>query len=206
MVNNSLQRPRLLFIACGALAKEITYLVKKNNWNNVQISCLPASWHNTPNKIAPAIKSRIQKNKGEFDKIFVLYGDCGTGGKLDEVLRSESIERIPGPHCYEFFMGRSDFLETHNEEPGCFYLTDYLARNFDRLIIKGLGIDKYPELRDEYFKNYKKLVYIAQIDDRNLQRKAAKAAEMLGLEFHLKLRNYGDLPKYLEKFVSGNDS
>tara|TARA_Y100000588_G_scaffold379713_2_gene462363 strand:- start:3446 stop:4069 length:624 start_codon:yes stop_codon:yes gene_type:complete len=197
-------RPNTLFIACGAIAKEVAYLAQVNEWYNVQITCLPASWHNTPKKIAPAIKSKIQKFRKIYDKIYVLYGDCGTGGELDEVLEKEEIERISGPHCYEFFMGRDEFLETHCAEPGCFYLTDYLARHFDRLVIKGLGLDKYPILLEDYFKHYKKLIYIAQTNDLNLQKKAEKAANYLGLSYEYRFRGYGDLGAFLEsKIKSG---
>ena len=134
-------------------------------------------------------------------RIFVLYGDCGTGGELDKLIEEEGVTRIPGPHCYEFFMGREEFEEAHAYEPGCFYLTDYLARHFDRIVVKGLGLDRFPELLFEYFKNYKKLIYIAQTDDSSLELKARKAADRLGLQYERRMRGYGELGKFMASAV-----
>ena len=202
MQSEPFQRPKTLFITCGAIAREVTSLLGQSGWSNVQITCLPASWHNTPGKIAPGIESKITKHRKNYDEIFVLYGDCGTGGELDKILKSKSIERIPGPHCYEFFMGKNEFLKTHTDEPGCFYLTDYLVRHFDKLIIKGLGLERYPELIGDYFKNYNKLIYIAQTSDSKLEKKARIAAEYLGLEFEYRYRGYGELSTFIEAALS----
>jgi len=171
---------RTLFIACGALAKEIVALTTQHGWEGrVDVTCLPAIWHNYP------------------DRIFVLYGDCGTGGDLDRVLEDEGVERIAGPHCYEFFTGSADFAKLSDEEPGTFFLTDYLARHFDRLIWQGLGLDRHPELRDAYFGNYRRLVYLAQIDDPKLLIKAEAAAERLGLAFLHRRTGYGELATFM---------
>ena len=192
---------KILFITCGAIAKEVIAIKTLNKFSNVEVSCLPASWHNSPEKIAPAIKKKIRTAKAKFARIFVLYGDCGTGGELDKLIEEEGVTRIPGPHCYEFFMGREEFEETHADEPGCFYLTDYLARHFDRVILKGLGLDRFPELLFEYFKNYKKLIYIAQTDDSCLELKARKAADRLGLQYERRIRGYGELGKFMASAV-----
>ena len=162
---------------------------------------MPASWHNSPEKITPAIKKKIRTAKKKFARIFVLYGDCGTGGELDKLLEEEGVTRIPGSHCYEFFMGREEFEEAHADEPGCFYLTDYLARHFDRVVLKGLGVDRFPELLFEYFKNYKKLIYIAQTDDSSLELKARQAADRLGLQYERRIRGYGELGKFMSSAV-----
>ena len=192
---------KTLFITCGAIAREVIAIKTLNKFSNVEVSCLPASWHNSPEKITPAIKKKIRAAKTKFARIFVLYGDCGTGGELDKLIEEEGVTRIPGPHCYEFFMGREEFEETHADEPGCFYLTDYLARHFDRVILKGLGLDRFPELLFEYFKNYKKLIYIAQTDDSSLELKARKAADRLGLQYERRIRGYGELGKFMASAV-----
>tara|TARA_B100001057_G_scaffold17750_1_gene16397 strand:+ start:1022 stop:1639 length:618 start_codon:yes stop_codon:yes gene_type:complete len=192
---------KTLFITCGAIAREVIAIKTLNNFSNVEVSCLPASWHNSPEKITPAIKKKIRTAKTKFARIFVLYGDCGTGGELDKLIEEEGVTRIPGPHCYEFFMGREEFEEAHADEPGCFYLTDYLARHFDRVVLKGLGLDRFPELLFEYFKNYEKLIYIAQTDDSCLELKARKAADRLGLQYERRIRGYGELGKFMASAV-----
>ena len=192
---------KTLFITCGAIAREVIAIKTLNKFSNVEVSCLPASWHNSPEKITPAIKKKIRTAKTKFVRIFVLYGDCGTGGELDKLIEEEGVTRIPGPHCYEFFMGKEEFEEAHADEPGCFYLTDYLARHFDRVVLKGLGLDRFPELLFEYFKNYKKLIYIAQTDDSSLELKARQAAERLGLQYERRIRGYGELGKFMASAV-----
>ena len=192
---------KTLFITCGAIAREVIAIKTLNKFSNVEVSCLPASWHNSPEKITPAIKKKIRTAKTKFVRIFVLYGDCGTGGELDKLIEEEGVTRIPGPHCYEFFMGREEFEEAHADEPGCFYLTDYLARHFDRVVLKGLGLDRFPELLFEYFKNYKKLIYIAQTDDSSLELKARQAADRLGLQYERRIRGYGELGKFMASAV-----
>ena len=192
---------KTLFITCGAIAREVIAIKTLNKFSNVEVSCLPASWHNSPEKITPAIKRKIRPAKTKFARIFVIYGDCGTGGELDKLIEEEGVTRIPGPHCYEFFMGREEFEEAHADEPGCFYLTDYLARHFDRVVLKGLGLDQFPELLFEYFKNYKKLIYIAQTDDSSLELKARQAADRLGLQYERRIRGYGELGKFMASAV-----
>jgi hypothetical protein len=191
------RRPTTLFIACGALAKEIVALKETTGWTELTIACLPAHWHNTPDRIAPAVLAKIRGMGRRFDKVYGLYGDCGTGGELDRVLAAEGVERIAGPHCYHFYMGSAEFERTHDDDPTCFYLTDYLVRHFDRIIIKGLGLDRFPELLSDYFRNYTKLIYVAQTDDQRLREKAEKAAERLGLAFEYRYRAYGDLGAFI---------
>ena len=195
-------RPRTQIIACGALAKELVDLKRMTGWSELVITCLPAHWHNTPQMIAPGVLRKIRAAKKKSDQVYVLYGDCGTGGELDRVLEEEGVERIPGPHCYQFFMGTDAFTEHAEADPACFYLTDYLVRHFDRLIIKGLGLDRYPELLPTYFGNYTKLTYLAQIEDPKLQSKAEKAAERLGLAYEYKFTGYGEMAEFVTKAAS----
>ncbi|MCZ6732172.1 MAG: DUF1638 domain-containing protein [Gammaproteobacteria bacterium] len=187
----------VLIIACGALAREIVALVRANRWQHMTVQCLPAEWHNTPDKIPDGVRDKIRAARGRFARIFVAYADCGTGGQLDQVLKEEGVERIPGAHCYEFFAGAKTFAELSDAEPGTFYLTDFLAQHFDRLIYRGLGLDRHPQLMPEYFGNYRKLVYLAQIEEPRLVAKAREAAKYLGLEFEYRFSGYGDLTRAL---------
>ena len=198
--------PRTLVIACGALAREITTLIRQHGWNAIEVECLPAIWHNFPERIPGGVRAKIEAARahGDFERIFVAYGDCGTGGKLDAVLEAEGVERIPGAHCYEFFAGAGTFAALHEAEPGTLYLTDYLARNFDRLIIRGLGIDRHPELEPMYFGNYRRVVHLAQSGDAATASAARAAAERLGLEFEHRHVGYGDLESFLARAGSAD--
>jgi len=157
-----------LLICCGALAREIVKLVETNGWS-MRVDCLPAHLHNTPERIPEAVREKIHKSRDRYDDILVLYSDCGTGGMLDKVLAEEGIERINGSHCYEVFCGSEAYQALIRDEPGCFFLTDFLTRHFDRLIIKGLALDRFPKLRSRYFGKYRKVVYLAQTRDPELK-------------------------------------
>lgn len=182
----------VLVIGCGALARELLDVVSRNRLQNIRVECLPAILHNRPEKIAPAVRSRLESAEA-FDEIFVAYGDCGTGGALDKVLEEFGVERLPGAHCYQFYTGSVAFDVLHEDEPATFYLTDYLARHFDRLVWKGLGLDRWPELLDDYFGSYKRVVYLAQTDDAVLTHEARRAADRLGLDFERRFVGYGEM-------------
>lgn len=190
---------RTLLIACGALAREVVDLIRLNNWSHLGVTCLPAIWHNTPQKIPEGVRQKIRDNRDSYDKIFVLYGDCGTGGDLDKVLEEEGAERIDGPHCYAFYSGVDDFIAQADDDPTCFYLTDYLVRHFDRLIIQGMGIDRRPELLSMIFGNYTKLVYLAQTEDKDLQAEAKAAAGKIELDYEYRFTGYGGLGQFLQQ-------
>lgn len=193
-------KARTQIIACGALAREIVDLIRINGWQGMSVTCLPAIWHNTPAKIPGAVRAKIHAAKAEgYDRVLVAYGDCGTGGLLDRVLEEEQVARIGGPHCYAFYSGVSGFIESADADPTCFYLTDYLARHFDRLIIEGLGIDRHPELLEDYFGNYTKVVFLAQSEDAGLTERAQAAAKRLGLKFERRFTGYGELGEFLNK-------
>jgi hypothetical protein len=179
-------------IGCGALATEILDVVAENRLENIRVECLPAILHNRPEKIPGAVRAKLEA-ANDHDRVFVAYGDCGTGGKLDEVLEEYGVERLPGDHCYQFYAGIDQFREIHDQELGTFFFTDYLAHHFDRLIWRGLGLDRWPELRDEYFKDYKRVVYLAQQDDPSRTEEARLAAQRLGLEFERRYVGYGEL-------------
>jgi len=194
-----------LLIACGALAREVIALKQAHGWDSLDITCLPAIWHNRPNLIPDGVRRKIRAGRKTHERILVAYGDCGTGGELDRVLTEEGVERIDGPHCYQFYTGTVDFEALMEQDPTCFFLTDYMVRHFDRLIIQGLGIDRHPELRDEYFGNYTRLIYLAQIEDPKLKQKAEAAAARLGLAFEYRLTAYGELDDFIEKAMKQAD-
>jgi hypothetical protein len=183
----------VLLIACGALAREIVDLIERNHWTAFDVQCLPAKWHNTPQFIVPAVREKIREQRDKYKSIFVLYGDCGTGGLLDKMLEEEGVERIDGPHCYAFFSGNPGFAAKADDEFTAFYLTDYLARHFDKLIWAGLGLNRHPELLSSYFGNYTKVVYLAQTHDEQLVENAKKAAAQLGLDYEYRFTGYGEL-------------
>lgn len=191
--------PKTLLIACGALAEETLAVIDEKKWRHLKIKCLPAKLHNSPALIPEAMRQKIQENKADFDQILALYGDCGTGGLLDNVLLEEGVERIPGAHCYEFFASSDVFKQYADAEPGTFYLTDYLARHFNRLIIKDLGIDRHPELLPLYFGNYKKVLYLSQTVNAELQEKAKAAAERLSLEYEYRFTGLTGLENFLKE-------
>jgi len=191
-----------LLIACGALAREIVALKRVHGWEALDITCLPAIWHNRPEKIPGGVRRKIRAARKTHERILVAYGDCGTGGELDRVLAEEGVERIDGPHCYQFYMGTAEFEALMAADPTTFFLTDYMVRHFDRLIFQGLGLDRHPELRDDYFGNYRRLIYLAQIEDPQLKAKAEQAARRLGLEFDYRLTAYGELETFIEEAVN----
>ena len=182
----------VLVIACGAIARELVRIKDLNHWDHIEFQCLPAELHNTPGRIPVEVKAKIESQASRFKKVFVAYADCGTGGMLDKVLGEYGIERIPGAHCYEFYADSGAFRALAEEEVGSFYLTDFLVRHFDRLVIKGLGMDRRPQLKPVYFKNYKRVVYLAQTESEKLQAMARQQADFLGLEYVY--RFYGDGP------------
>jgi hypothetical protein len=176
-----------LIIACGALAHELTAAIERSGWRHLEIQCLPARLHNVPERIPDAVREKIRGARGRYRHVYVAYADCGTGGRLDAMLAEEGVERIAGNHCYEFFAGSAAFAAISEAEAGTFYLTDYLARHFDRLILRDLGIDEHPELLPLYFGNYSRLVYLAQRRDEALLDKARAAASRLNLEFEYRI-------------------
>lgn len=189
----------VLVIGCGAMARELLEVVSRNGLANIEVTCLPARYHNTPQLIPPAVEERIEAAKGDYDRIFVAYGDCGTGGLLDRVLERHGVERLAGAHCYEFLAGAAQFAALHEAEPTTFYLTDFLVRNFDRLVWHGLGLDRWPQLLPDYFGNYTRVVYLAQVDDPVLTDKAQEAATRLGLGFERIHVGYGDLDERIQR-------
>jgi len=189
--------PPTLVITCGALAREVLAVARANGWTHLEVTAVPAELHNRPERIPEAVRAKIRAAREKFRKILVAYGDCGTGGRLDKVLAEEGVERIQGPHCYQIYAGAETFTALAEAEPGTFYLTDYLVRHFDHLMIEGLGLDRHPELRDLYFANYTRLMYLAQTRDPALETQAQAAADRLGLAYEYRYTGYGELERFL---------
>ena len=196
-------RDGTLVVACGAIAREILAINEILSWDNIAIKCLPAIYHNHPEKITPAVIDVVKDNKQKYQKIYVAYADCGTGGMLEKACKDLGVEMIQGPHCYSFFEGNISFAKRLN--PTAFFLTDFLARQFDAFVWSPLGLDKHPKLIDAYFGNYTKLVYLAQTNDEVLKKKAAECAKKLKLEFEYKLTGYGDLKNTFIKWKEAID-
>jgi hypothetical protein len=186
--------PSIRVIACGALAREILAVCEANGLSHVDLICLPAILHNHPEKIVPGLEKAIVKARSEgFDRIFLAYADCGTGGAIDRLCEKEGVARLAGPHCYSFFVGNEVFAKKWDDDLSAFFLTDFLARQFDAFVVEPLGLDRHPELRDAYFGHYTKLIYLSQVEDTALQDKARRAADFLGLTYEYRFTGYGDL-------------
>lgn len=190
---------RVLVLACGALAREIVNLRTLNDWTHLDLVCLPAILHNTPDRIPDAVADAVARHRPHYSAIFVAYGDCGTGGRLQSLCAELGVEMLEGPHCYSFFEGNAAFAERADEEFTAFYLTDFLVRQFDAFVTRPLGLDRHPELRDMYFGHYDRLIYQAQTDDPALTEQARAYADKLGLAFERRLTGYGDLKSALAR-------
>ena len=195
-------RPDVLILACGAIAREVLAVIRLNGWTHVDVRCLPAKLHNTPKQIAGAVDAKLTELAGRYDRVFVAYADCGTAGALDVVLNKHNVERLPGAHCYGFLAGNDAWDAMQEDEPATFYLTDFLARHFESLVVRGLKLDVHPELVPMMFGNYKRLVYLAQTDNAALRERAEKAATFLGLAFIERRTGYGELQPSLVQFVN----
>ncbi len=188
----------VMLIACGALAREILTIKEQQGLAHLAVTCLPAKLHNRPQQIPEAVRAKIREaRQNGYDQILVAYADCGTAGGLDKVLKEEGAERIGGPHCYAFFSGNKSFEARADEDFNCFFLTDFLVRHFDRLVIQGLGLDRHPELRDSYFGHYTRVVYLAQTKNAKLEEAAREAAGRLGLTYEYRFTGFGELTGFL---------
>lgn len=191
------ERGKILLVACGALAREILDLKAANGWTHLDLTCLPANYHLYPEKITAAVRETVAKYRDSYAEIFIVYADCGTGGLLQAACEEMGVRMVEGPHCYSFFEGNEAFASHSESEMTAFYLTDFLVRQFEAFIIKPMGLDRHPQLRDIYFSNYEKLVYQAQTDDPALTAKARDCAAQLGLAFERRYTGYGDLARTL---------
>lgn len=185
-----------LLVACGALAREVIAIRDRRGWPAVVLA-LPAWLHNRPERIPQAVDERVEEQEKTFDRVIVVYGDCGTGGQLDRLLERRGWERTPGPHCYSLYAGDDQFQQLMDQETGTFFLTDFLTRSFDHLVLEGLGLDRHPELRDMYFGNYRRMVYLQQASDPGLAAKAEAAAASLDLPLETRTTGLSALEREL---------
>lgn len=192
---------RLLVIGCGALAEELSALKRANQWTALDIKCLDAALHNRPEQIADRLESVLAQYHAEYTNVLIAYADCGTGGAVDRVARQFNAQRLPGAHCYEFYATSPVFEALAEAEPGTFYLTDFLVRHFDRLVIEEMKLDEYPELEEMLFGRYRKVVYLAQVDSSELLQQAEWAARRLKLPLEVVTTGYGLLAKTVEEEV-----
>ncbi|MEM6713210.1 MAG: DUF1638 domain-containing protein [Pseudomonadota bacterium] len=190
---------KILLIACGALAREILAIRNMNGWDHMVLQCLPAMYHLFPEKIVEAVEDTVRKNAGEYDQMFVVYADCGTGGLLEAKCAELGVEMIAGPHCYSFFEGNDAFAARGEDDLTAFFLTDFLVKQFDAFVWKPMGLDRHPQLRDMLFGNYTKVVYQAQTENPELLEQAKERADRLGLEFEYRFTGYGDLSTALQR-------
>lgn len=190
-------------IACGMIAREIMAVNEQLGFDHIDLKCLPADYHHHPQKIAPAMEKAIQKAKSEgFKHIFAGYADCGTRGELDKVCERHGVDRIAGPHCFSFYLGNDRFESESDDMVTTFFITDFLARHLDTFLIRPLGLDRHPELKEMYFGNYERALYLAQTEDPALDRNARQAAEYLGLIYERRVTGYGDLKDALRDLTT----
>ncbi len=196
-MKHDVRNMKVAFVLCGALAREVIDIARRHAWD-VRFFGVEAQAHMRPERIAPLVERRLRTliESGEFDRILVVYGDCGSGGALDDVLRRYHVPRLAGPHCYAWYADAA-FDAMMSEEPGTFFLTDFLLRGFDGLVWKGLGLDRYPQLQEAYFANYKRVVYLAQKPDDASIAKARQIAARLGLPLEIRQTGYAALEAQL---------
>ncbi len=191
---------KLRVIACGMIAREVLAVNQQLGFEHVDLKCLPAAYHHFPERIAPAMDAAILEARAEgYQHIFVGYADCGTGGELDKICEKHNVERIAGPHCFSFYMGNQQFEAADDDFLTTFFITDFLARHFDTFMKRPLGLDRHPELREMYFANYTRALYLAQTEDSELDEKAREAATFLGLEYERQFTGFGDLVPAINK-------
>lgn len=191
-VPDELAPNKVRVIACGMIAREVLAINEQLGRDHIDLKCLPADFHHHPEKIAPAMDRAIREARAEgFEEVFAGYADCGTGGELDKVCKKHGVERIAGPHCFSFYTGNDTFAR--EDHLTTFFITDFLARHYETFLLRPLGLDRHPELKDMYFANYEKALYLAQTEDEVLDQRARECAGILGLTYERRFTGFGDL-------------
>jgi Protein of unknown function (DUF1638) len=176
-------------------------VVARRGWP-VDVHPLPPLLHNSPHLIADEVRRLATELSSSYDSVAVGYADCGTYGALDAVCDELGLRRLPGLHCYDLFAGESALAERLDAEPGTYLLTDFLVRSFERTVVRELGLDRWPELRDDYFAHYTRVVWLAQEPDAELRTLAQRAADRLGLPLTVVPTGTGRLEQALSTLLS----
>ena len=190
-------------IICGALGAEVKDIVDRRRWD-VDIYGLSALLHLYPSRIVSELRDKLAALKPRYDRLVVVYGDCGTAGRLDPILDEFDAARVRGPHCYEMLAGSELFEKVADEKPGTFFLTDWLVRNFERAVVRGLGLDRYPEIREMLFGNYEAVLYLRQVPNPRLAERAHEIAGYLGLPLEIRDVGLGELESRLAELIPTN--
>jgi hypothetical protein len=191
---------RTALVICGALGREVKEMVDRRGWD-VDIYGLSALLHLYPNRIVSELSAKLRELKPGYERMVVVYGDCGTAGRLDPVLDEVGAARVRGPHCYEMLAGEELFAKVSDERPGTYFLTDWLVRNFDRAVVRGLGLDRCPDLKEMLFGNYEAVLYLRQVPNPRLAEKARRIAAYLGLPLEIRDVGLGELEERLSELV-----
>jgi hypothetical protein len=187
-------------VACGALALHVTAIARRRGWD-VEVHPLPPELHNRPERIAPAVAELLDDLSGRYDRMAVAYADCGSYGALDRVLAERGVARLDGDHCYDVF-ARDGVADALAEQPGTYFLTDFLARTFERTVWRSLGLDRHPELRDDYFHAYTRVIWLAQRRTPELEAAARLAAALLELPLEIVDAGESGLEGQMQRLVA----
>jgi hypothetical protein len=191
-------------VICGALGRDVKDIIRRRGWD-VDVYGVSALLHLYPGRIVEELREKLHELRPRYEKLVVVYGECGTTGKLESVLEETGAVRLRGPHCYEMYAGAARFSEVTESKPGTFFLTDWLVRNFDRAVIRGLGLDRDPELKAMLFGNYEALLYLRQVPNPRLADKAREIATYLELPLEIEDVGLGELEERLASLVEGAD-
>ena len=187
-------------IICGALGREVKEIVDRRKWD-VDVYGVSALLHLYPSRIVDELREKLHALRPRYEKLVVVYGDCGTTGKLEPLLEEVGALRLRGPHCYEMYAGEEQFREITDQRPGTFFLTDWLVRNFDRAVVKGLGLDRHPDLKPMLFGNYEAVLFLRQVPNPRLAEKARDIAGYLELPLEIRDVGLGELEERLADLV-----
>ena len=188
-------------VACGAIATHISQIAERREWP-ITIYPLPPLLHNHPEKIAIEVDRLLSELAGQYDSLAVAYADCGTYGAIDEVVAKHKVSRLAGNHCYDIFAGQKEIERLMQEEPGTYFLTDFLVRSFHRSVISELGLDRFPDLLPDYFGNYRRIVWLATSPSDELKSAATAAATALDLELEIRLVGDSGLERALAEILT----
>ncbi len=175
-------RAQVAFLACGAVAQDTAALVEQHGWD-ADVHGISSDLHMTPLEIGPAVEEKLKVLVGRYDRVIVVYGDCGTGGRLDAVLDRYPAVRPAGVHCFQWYAG--EVYRRFEDDIGIYFLTDWLVTNWDRAVIKGLGLDRFPWLRETYFGNLTRVLFVRQHPDPGREAKAREIAAYMDLPLEI---------------------